>query len=161
VYHQQPTGRTWSWPTVNEPEDLAAARTHLAKAESTLMTREGLADLDDGLALLEGLIEDRGSAGSISTVARNLGATYTTRIYGWIKRQIDTRRNLTEPELEHLFAVMRAFDATVFDLPPEAVRLKIEVARRLVDLYYEGRSDAEKQAIHDELARLASNAIRK
>ena len=139
---------------MNELKELAAARRHLAKAESALSTEDGLFHLHEGLALLECVIEED-VAGREATLARNLGTTYTTRIYARVKQQIGRDLSTPEPELEHLFAVIRAFDDTSFDLPPAARELKVEVVKRLIDLYYEGHSPAEKQRVYEELAKVS------
>jgi hypothetical protein len=139
---------------MNEPKELKTARDHLAKAESLLMSEDGLVHLREGLALLEAAIDSKLDARNES-VARNLGQTYTSRIYEFIRQEIDENRRLPEPELEHLFAVLRAFDDACFDLPPESGSLKVGVVKRLIDLYYEGHPPADKQAVYEQLEELS------
>jgi hypothetical protein len=129
------------------PDDLALARDHLAKAESTLLTEDGLHHLQEGLALLE--------VSKSESVARNLGRTYTTRIDEYIRREVEKNRSLSEPELEHLFAVIRAFDEASFDLPQDSKRTKVDIVRRLVDLYYEGYTPRQKEEVFRKLAEIA------
>lgn len=137
-----------------EPDDLTSARRHLARAEAALMTADGLFDLKEGLALLESVIDD--SAGTeAESVARNLARTYTGRTYARVRQHVESADNLPEPQLEHLFAVMRAFDDSGIELPPESARLKIDVVRRLIDLYYEGYPAAEKEKALMQLAKLS------
>lgn len=137
-------------------DELALAREHLAKAESMLATEDGLHHLQEGLALLEAVLE--GAIGKpIESVANNLGRTYTNRIYEYIGREVEKNRKLTEPELEHLFAVIRAFDEAPFDLPPESRDLKVGIVRRLVDSYYEGYTESEKAAVFEKLADISRN----
>ena len=92
-----------------------------------------------------------------SVLAANLGRTYTSRIYERVQQTIESEPALPEPELEHLFRVMRAFDDVSFELPADARRLKIAVVRRLVDLYYEGYPASDKEKIVAELEALAAD----
>jgi hypothetical protein len=139
---------------MSEPQDLTAAREHLSRAETDIMTDDGLSHLQEGLGLLESVIEDPAS-GRSSDVARNLGSTYATKLYERVLHRLEAHRNLPEPELKHLFAVLRAFDGVSFDTPPVARPLKIELVKRLVDLYYEGYSPEEKRKALEQLAGLA------
>jgi hypothetical protein len=138
-----------------EPPDLELARDRLARAEAALMTADGLFHLQEGLALLESII-DRAGATPIGPIARNLGQTYTTRVYARVRQAIDTR-NLSEPELEHLFSVVRAFDGAGFELPEDSRELKVAVVRRLIDYYYEGHSRADKEKILEQLAGISGD----
>lgn len=142
-----------------EPPDLKLARDRLARAEATLMTADGLSHLEEGLALLESVI-DRAVATPIGPVARNVGQTYTTRIYQRVRKTIEEDRKLSEPELEQLFSVVRAFDDVGFELPRDSRELKVAVVRRLIDYYYEGRSPAEKEGILRQLADLSGDSER-
>jgi hypothetical protein len=134
--------------------DLALAREHLAKAESMLLTADGLHHLEEGLALVEAVLDDR-PAKQTESVALNLGQTYTSRIYGYIKSMVEESRSLSEPELEHLFAVIRAFDEACFELPPESRGLKVDIVRRLIDLYYEGYTPSQKEEVFKKLAEIS------
>ena len=137
----------------------AKARQHLAQAESALMSAEGLAHLHDGLACLETLIDAADGGHNVTrNVARNIGQTYTDRIYRRIGATLDSDPALTEPVLEHLFAVVRAFDDAGFELPAGARELKIGVVRRLVDLYYEGYPPAEREKIYRQLEALSDQS---
>ncbi|HWM29432.1 MAG TPA: hypothetical protein VNQ14_13300 [Woeseiaceae bacterium] len=133
-----------------EPTPLVAARKHLSRAESTYRSADGLFHLEEGLALLEEVALD--SEGRYRTIAVNLLSTYSTRICESIKKLVETDPGLPEPELEHLFKVLLAFDAGDLELPEYVRSLKIDVVKRLVDLYYEGHSAEEKQAVLDQLA---------
>lgn len=137
-----------------EPEQLKLARDHLAKAENALMTADGLNRLHEGLALLESVIDGVSGAQAVA-VARNVGQTYTTRIYQRIRHAIDNGKSVSEPELEHLFSVLRAFDDVGFELPEDSREVKVAVVRRLIDYYYEGYSSAEKEAMLAQLAELS------
>jgi hypothetical protein len=90
------------------------------------------------------------------TVAQNLVATYANRIYACVRKLVDTDLALPEPDLEHLFRVVLAFDHRGFDLPADARSTKINLARRLIDRYYEGHSPAEKRTALERLAKISA-----
>lgn len=138
-----------------EPEKLKLARDHLARAENALMTADGLFRLHEGLALLE-IVIDGESGARAAAVARNIGQTYTTRIYERIRHAIEDGKSVSEPELEHLFSVVLAFDDVGFELPEDSREVKVAVVRRLIDYYYEGHSPAEKEKMLRQLADLSS-----
>jgi len=137
---------------MDEPSELSTARRHLARAEAGIETEEGLHHLQEGLGLLERVTESP-AAGKHGPVARNLGGTYAAKVHEHVQRQLASGRNLPEPALQHAFAVIRAFDGTCFDVPAGARDLKIELVRRLIDIYYEGYSAAERQRAYEELAK--------
>jgi hypothetical protein len=89
------------------------------------------------------------------TIARNLASSYSTKIFGVVRRLVETDRGLPEPELEHLFKVVLAFDELGFELPPAARAAKIAVVEQLVDRYYEGHTPEEKRAVLEELAKIS------
>ena len=141
-----------------EPAQLAAARKHLSRAESAYRSEDGLFHLEEGLALLEEVALDNAARYRAidRTIAANLLSTYSTRICESVKKLVETDPGLPEPELEHLFKVLLAFDAGELELPEYVRSLKIDVVKRLVDLYYEGHSAEEKQVVLDQLAGLSS-----
>lgn len=141
---------------MEEPRDLREARRRLARAEAALETEAGLLDLEEGLGLIDAVLADP-AAHSQRQIAVNLGRTYAARIHERIARQLEAGRNLPEPVLRHAFAVLRSFDGASFDVPP-ASTLKIELVRRLIDLYYEGYSQEDKQRAYDELAEISGAA---
>jgi hypothetical protein len=141
---------------MGESNELGRAREHLARAEAALMAAEGLVHLKEGLALLESVIDREAKLGG-DPVARNLGQTYTSRIYARIGREMTRSPRLPQPELEHLFAVVRALDDTGFELPSNSRELKIAVVRRLIDYHYEGHSAAEKEKAYRQLASISSD----
>jgi hypothetical protein len=134
-----------------EPQELSKARRCLARAEANLSSADGLAQLVEGLALLDDVI---GSGTPAATTARNLAMTYAARIYARVGRAVVGDAQLPEPELEHFFKIVLAFDQVGAALPESAQELKIEVARRLIDRYYEGHSPEKKQRALDELAQI-------
>jgi len=141
---------------MTEPAALQSARQHLARAEAAYRTRDGLFHLEEGLTELDEVMASGSSA--YGTVAHNVAITYATRIYGRIKTAVEADRALPEPELEHLFKVVLAFDQSSVTLPPDARALKITVVRRLIDLYYEGHpADAKKKAL-EQLAAITGES---
>ena len=138
---------------MNEPPDLLSARKHLARAESAYRTADGLSHLEEGLALLEEVIA--GGAPEYRTLAQNLATTYSTKIYGCVRNLVEADRGLPEPELEHLFKVVLAFDELSFQLPDESRTTKIHLVRDLIDRYYEGHSPEARRAALEQLEQIS------
>lgn len=137
-----------------EPPQLLSAREHLSRAEAKYRYEDGLFHLEQGLALLEEVMV--GESLEFRTVAQNLASTYSTRIYRRIMNLVETDRGLPEPDLEHLFKVILAFDQRSFDVPVDGSSTKITLVRRLIDRYYEGHSPAAKHTALEKLAKLTS-----
>jgi len=135
-----------------EPQELTKARRCLARAEADLGSVDGLSQLVEGLACLDDVIGG-GHAASAST-ARNLAASYAARIYARVEDAVAGDAQLPEPELEHFFKVVLAFDQLGSALPESAHELKIAVVRRLIDRYYEGHPPEKKERALAELAQL-------
>jgi hypothetical protein len=123
----------------------------LARAEEDLDSADGLAQLVEGLAILEDVI---GSGTAAASTARNLATSYAARIYARVGDAVAGDAQVPEPELEHFFKVVLAFDQVGAALPESAQELKIEVVRRLIDRYYEGHPPEKKQRVLDELAQI-------
>lgn len=136
-----------------EPGELLSAREHLARAEAGYRTKHGLFHLEEGLALLEEVMA--GKSPEHRALAQNLASTYFARIYGAIKRLVDTDRGLPEPELEHLFRVVLTFDERGIELPAQARSTKINLVRDLIDRYYEGYSPEARRAALEQLAEIS------
>ena len=136
-----------------EPPQLRAARQHLSQAEASYRSADGLFHLEEGLALLEEILGCNEPAHRL--IARNLAEAYSTKIFRAVTRLVETDRGLPEPELEHLFKVVLAFDEHGFELPAEARSAKISVVELLVDRYYEGHSPEEKRKVLEELAKIS------
>jgi len=134
-----------------EPRELTKARRCLARAEEDLDSADGLAQLVEGLAILEDVI---GSGTAAASTARNLATSYAARIYARVGDAVAGDAQVPEPELEHFFKVVLAFDQVGAALPESAQELKIEVVRRLIDRYYEGHPPEKKQRVLDELAQI-------
>jgi hypothetical protein len=138
---------------MTEPRELLAAREHLARAEASYRSAAGLAELEQGLGLLDDLLSAKSSAHR--AVAENLAKTYATRIYRSITTLLAGDRAVPEPQLEHLFKVVLAFDQSEVELPDNARAVKIEIARRLIDRYYEGHSPEHKRKALEQLTKIA------
>ena len=139
-----------------ESRDLAAARRRLAAGEALYESTDGLAAIDEGLALLEDVVE-LGSA-SDGRTARNLAASYATRLYERVAATLATDRAVPEPALEHCFKLVLVFDRFAAALPENARALKIDVVRRLIDRYCEGHPPEKKRAMLAQLDALEEPA---
>ena len=138
-----------------EPPSLRAAREHLSQAERDFRSEDGLFHLQEGLVLLEDMLDS--AVPEQRTVARNLASSYSARIFAVVRRLVETDRGLPEPQLEHLFKVVLAFDELGFELPAEARAAKIAVVEQLVERYYEGHTPEEKRAVLAELAKISGH----
>lgn len=138
---------------MTEPRELSAAREHLARGEAGYRSAAGLAELEHGLGLLDDVISANNAAHR--AVAQNIAKTYATRIYRSITALLEGDRAVPEPQLEHLFKVVLAFDQSEVDLPDNARTVKIEIARRLIDRYYEGHSPEQKRKALEQLTKIA------
>jgi hypothetical protein len=132
-----------------ESRDLAAARRQLAAGEALYESADGLAAIDEGLALLEDVVE-LGSASDART-AQNLAATYAARLYERVGVTLSADRAVPEPALEHFFKLVLVFDRFAAALPANAHALKIDVVRRLIDRYCEGHPPEKKRAMLAQL----------
>jgi hypothetical protein len=129
-----------------ESAELRAARRSLAAAESSLEAADGLDSLIEGLGLLDGIMAS--SRAAEARTARNLAASYASRVYGRVAERVARDAQVPEPLLEHLFKVVLAFDAVADALPSGAGALKIEVVRALIERYYEGHPpEAKRRAL--------------
>jgi len=137
---------------MGESRELAAARACMAGAEGAWASADGLARLSDGLERLADIIEagDKREA----QVATNLAASYAGRFYGRVRAKLERDAQVPEPELEHCFKVVLAFDRVQSALPAAATDLKIGVVAALVERYYEGHPPEKKRAVLEQLAAL-------
>jgi hypothetical protein len=135
-----------------ESRELAAARVCLAEAEADFASADGLACLADGLGRLADLMETGGS--TEARVASNLAASYAARFYARVQTKLERDTQVPEPELEHYFKVVLAFDQVNEALPASATDLKIRVVEALVERYYEGHPPERKRAALEQLAAL-------
>ena len=124
----------------------------MAAAEGAWASTDGLARLFDGLERLADIIEagDKREA----PIAANLAASYAGRFYGRVRAKLERDTQVPEPELEHYFKVVLAFDRVQSALPAAAADLKIGVVEALVERYYEGHAPEKKRAVLEQLAAL-------
>ena len=139
-----------------EPANLASARKHLSLAEANYRSKDGLAHLEEGLALLDEVALD--SDEKYRVTGRNLLSTYSSRICESIRKLVDGDRALPQPELEHLFRVLLAFDAVDLELPAFVRTTKINVVTRLIELAYEGYPAEEKQKMLEQLTGIVGDS---
>lgn len=138
---------------MTESRELVAAREHLARGEASFRSAAGLAELEQGLGLLDDVLS--GENTGHRAIAQNIAKTYSTRIYRSIGALLDADRAIPEPLLEHLFKVVLAFDQSEIELPENAREVKVEIARRLIDRYYEGHSPERKRRALEQLTKIA------
>jgi hypothetical protein len=138
---------------MKESRELSAARVCLAEAEAAWASADGLARLQDGLGRLTDIIDMQ--VGPEARTAGNLAATYAGRFYGRVRDKLAGDAQVPEPELEHCFKVVLAFDLIKDSLPPAAADLKIDVVKALIERYYEGHSPEKKRAALEQLAAIA------
>jgi hypothetical protein len=138
---------------MTESRELLAAREHLARGEASYASAAGLAELEQGLGLLDDVMSAQNAANR--AIAQNIAKTYASRIYRSIGTLLESDRAVPEPQLEHLFKIVLAFDQSDIELPAAAREVKIEIARRLIDRYYEGHSAERKRQALEQLTKIA------
>ena len=124
----------------------------MAEAEAGFASADGLARLTDGLERLADIME--GDSRAEAQTAANLAASYAGRFYERVRRKIERDAQVPEPELEHYFKIVLAFDQVGEALPKSAAELKIGVVEALVERYYEGHPPERKRAALEQLAAL-------
>ena len=124
----------------------------MAEAEAAWASADGLARLQDGLGRLTDIIDI--GEGQEARTAGNLAETYAGRFDGRVRDKLERETQVPEPELEHCFKVVLAFDLIKDSLPPAAAELKIDVVKALIERYYEGHSPEKKRAALEQLAAL-------
>jgi hypothetical protein len=137
---------------MNESRELVAARAAMAAAETAWGKADGIARLEDGLELLADIID--GGKAAEARIASNLAASYAGRFYGRVRAKLERDAQVPEPELEHYFKIVLAFDRVQNALPAAAADLKIGVVEALVERYYEGHPPEKKRAVLEQLAAL-------
>ena len=137
---------------MSESRELLAAREHLARGEANYRSAAGLAELEQGIGLLDDVMSAK-NAGDRS-IAESIAKSYATRIYRSIGALLEADRAVPEPLLEHLFKVVLVFDQSEIELPENARTVKVEIARRLIDRYYEGHSAECKREALEQLTKI-------
>lgn len=139
---------------MKESRELGAARVSMAEAETAWASVDGLARLIEGLGRLTDIIE--AGANPEARTASNLAVTYAGRFYGRVRDKLERDAQVPEPELEHCFKVVLAFDQVKDSLPAAAAELKVDVVKALIERYYEGHPPERKRAALEQLAALRS-----
>ena len=139
---------------MNEPKELSVARAHLARAESRYAQPAALDEVQRALAVLE---EIEGENDTFRALGARIAFAYATRLCNHLTTLLRADAHVPEPQLEHFFKMLRAFDDTIIELPAEARELKIELAKRLIDRYLEGHSADRKAEALKQLLDIASN----
>jgi hypothetical protein len=124
----------------------------MAEAEASWASADGLACLVDGVERLADIMETAPPVEARK--AANLAATYAGRLYARVQDTLERDAQVPEPELEHYFKVVLAFDQLREALPPAAADLKISVVKALIERYYEGHPAEKKRAALEQLAAL-------
>jgi hypothetical protein len=140
---------------MSESRELNAAREHLARGEASYRSAAGLAELEQGIALLDDVMAAKNARDR--SIAENIAKSYATRIYRSIGALLEADRAVPEPQLEHLFKVVLAFDQSTIELPDNARAVKVEIARRLIDRYYEGHSAERKREALEQLTKITKS----
>ena len=140
---------------MTESRELLQAREHLARGEASYRSAAGLAELEQGIGLLDDVMG--GQDASQRSIAGNIAKSYAARIYRSIGALLETDRAVPEPQLEHLFKVLLVFDQSAIELPDNARTVKIEIARRLIDRYYEGHSAEVKRKAVEQLTKITES----
>lgn len=138
---------------MSEPRELQTAREHLARGEASFRSAAGLAELELGIGLLDDVMSAKDARHR--TLAENIAKSYATRIYSSISALLESDRAVPEPLLEHLFKVVLVFDQSAIELPDNARAVKVEIARRLIDRYYEGHSPERKRQALEQLTKIS------
>jgi hypothetical protein len=124
----------------------------MAEAEESWASADGLACLIDGVERLAVVMETAPPVEARK--AANLAATYAGRLYARVRDTLARDAQVPEPELEHYFKVVLAFDQVQEALPATAADLKISVVKALIERYYEGHPPEKKRAALEQLAAL-------
>jgi hypothetical protein len=124
----------------------------MAAAEAAWMSADGLVRLEDGLERLADIIES--GKGREAHIAGNLAASYAGRFYARVRDKLERDTQVPEPELEHCFKIVLAFDRVQSALPAAAAELKVSVVKALIERYYEGHPAEKKRAVLEQLAAL-------
>lgn len=127
---------------INESRELIAARDHLQRAERDLLSDDGAYHVTEGLYLLETIASTNNDE---SATALRLGETYVSRFAAAIRAAIEPA-DVPEPTLEKLLKTVQMLEHVQTGDRDDLQALRIAVAKRLVDRYFEGYSDQEKQA---------------
>lgn len=134
---------------MNEPKELSIARAHFAQAELHHTSPAALGHIEKALAALDDIPHQDEANGAL---AQRIAIAYATKLCGRLQSLLNNDAHVPEPQLEHFFKMLRAFDDSIIELPAIARQLKIELAKRLIEFYLEGHpTQAKEQALRQLL----------
>lgn len=126
---------------MNESRDIQNARSHLNKVD--MLNKDTEHHIDEGFLALEDIAN--GSSTNKST-AENLGQTYMEKFYSTARERL-SEKHIPEPELKSLLRTVSALENTTFAGKRNIESLRMEIASRLVDSYFQGYTSTERSEI--------------
>ncbi len=125
-----------------ESEEMKRARAYLCDAEQLGCVEKTVFLLGEAAYLLENIIENFAQE---RTIARNVGRAYGNRFRSWI--QVSLRcENLSEQRLELLLTITNALtDSNVYRCNEKISEERIQIVRRLLDMYFIGWDDEARE----------------
>ena len=130
---------------MKETADLQRARNHLNKVR--LLDGDAAYHIEEGFLILGDLGEGNTPE---KTTAENLGKTYMSRFHSFIKEKLEDK-HISQPDMESLLRSVIALETTAFNKEVDMEPLRIEIASRLIESYFQGYSDDERSEIIEEL----------
>ena len=121
---------------MNAADALAMARHHLALLENEFWSESGGFYADEGLFLLEEL-------GEAQPAARQLAATYVGKLLDMVQTRLIG--DVPEPDLKEMLKLIQTLEDSGFGEPDRCETVRIMVAERLLDRYFEGYSGDERE----------------
>ncbi len=117
-------------------DPLEEARRHLALAESAPWSDDGRFHADEGLFLLEEHAEQ-------TPAAARLGETYALRLLERVQSAL--AGDVPEPQLKGMLKLLQTLESVPFGDAARLATVRVMIAERLLDRYFEGYSDAERE----------------
>lgn len=121
---------------MSEADALAKARQHLAVAEAECWSETGRFHADEGLFLLE-------EAAETQPGAAQLGVTYVGRLLDKVQTML--AGDVPEPDLKGMLKLIQTLEDSGFGEAGRCQTVRIMVAERLLDRYFEGYSEQERE----------------
>ena len=135
-----------------EPQELLEARRCLARAEANLRSADGLAQLVEGLALLDDVIG--AGAGCRAHRAQPCAELCDADLRARSATRSPPTRSCPSPSSSIFLRSCSRSTQSARRCRKSAQELKIEVVRRLIDRYYEGHPPEQRQRALEELAQI-------
>lgn len=125
--------------------DLQQAKDHLNKVNP--LSRDAEYHIDQGFFVLEEIADGDSRHKSNAT---NLARTYMSRFHTTIREKLG-EQHIPEPDLKSLLLAVIALEATRFASDFEMEPLRLEIASRLIDSYFQGYTERERSEAVQEL----------